>query len=162
MAHPPVAAQKALAQQRQTVAGAPVCVLAVAIADSRGVLYHSARAFWSLLELEWGAQDQTQLPWALMEHIRANKQFLGRHILVVRSFEKGLVFLKVRKREKVDDLSPRESLVAKLMATGLSQPEVARKLSRTTHTVNTHVRSIYAKLGIDNAVLLPAHLALLP
>jgi LuxR family transcriptional regulator, maltose regulon positive regulatory protein len=45
------------------------------------------------------------------------------------------------------ELSPTELRVLRYLPTNLSRSEIARELSVSTHTVNTHVRRIYAKLG---------------
>jgi len=37
--------------------------------------------------------------------------------------------------------------VLRYLPTNLSRPEIANELSVSVNTVNTHVRSIYAKLG---------------
>jgi DNA-binding CsgD family transcriptional regulator len=132
----------------------------VAIADARGVPYHADKDFWKLILLEWDSLDHERLPQTLMDRLRLNDCYIGSHVVVQRSLEHGLLYLKVRRREKVDDLSAREYLVAQLLATGLTQKEVAVKLERTPHTVSSHVRSAFKKLEIDNVVLLPQHLAL--
>jgi LuxR family transcriptional regulator, maltose regulon positive regulatory protein len=45
-----------------------------------------------------------------------------------------------------EELSPSELRVLRYLPTNLSRPEIARELSVTVNTVNTHVRNIYAKL----------------
>jgi LuxR family transcriptional regulator, maltose regulon positive regulatory protein len=45
-----------------------------------------------------------------------------------------------------DELSPTELRVLRYLPTNLSRPEIASELSVSVHTVNTHVRNIYAKL----------------
>jgi len=45
------------------------------------------------------------------------------------------------------ELSPSELRVLRYLPTNLSRPEIASELSISLHTVNTHVRRIYAKLG---------------
>jgi LuxR family transcriptional regulator, maltose regulon positive regulatory protein len=47
-----------------------------------------------------------------------------------------------------EELSPRELRVLRYLPTNLSRPEIAGELSISVHTVNTHVRSIYAKLQV--------------
>jgi DNA-binding CsgD family transcriptional regulator/tetratricopeptide (TPR) repeat protein len=47
-------------------------------------------------------------------------------------------------------LSPTELTVARLLTEGLTKPEVAERLGLSPHTVDTHVRGIYAKLAIRN------------
>lgn len=44
-------------------------------------------------------------------------------------------------------LSPREREVLALLATGLRCRQAATRLGLSAHTVRTHVRAIYAKLG---------------
>jgi LuxR family transcriptional regulator, maltose regulon positive regulatory protein len=47
-----------------------------------------------------------------------------------------------------EDLSPGELRVLRYLPTNLSRPEIAGELSVSVNTVNTHVRSIYAKLQV--------------
>ena len=47
-------------------------------------------------------------------------------------------------------LSNRESEVLKLLAKGLNYKEVADTLFLSTHTVQTHIKNIYAKLQVKN------------
>ena len=44
------------------------------------------------------------------------------------------------------ELSPSELRVLRYLPTNLSRPEIASELSVSVHTVNTHIRNIYAKL----------------
>jgi LuxR family maltose regulon positive regulatory protein len=50
----------------------------------------------------------------------------------------------------VDRLSPSELRVLRYLPTNLSRVEIARELSVSVNTVNTHVRNIYAKLGAQD------------
>ena len=50
----------------------------------------------------------------------------------------------------VDPLSERELEVLKLIANGLSNPEIARKLFLATSTVKRHINNIYAKLDVHS------------
>jgi LuxR family maltose regulon positive regulatory protein len=47
---------------------------------------------------------------------------------------------------QTEELSPSELRVLRYLPTNLSRPEIANELSVSVNTVNTHVRSIYAKL----------------
>jgi LuxR family maltose regulon positive regulatory protein len=44
------------------------------------------------------------------------------------------------------ELSPTELRVLRHLPTNLSRPEIARELSVSVNTVNTHIRNVYAKL----------------
>jgi len=50
----------------------------------------------------------------------------------------------------VEELSPGELRVLRYLPTNLSRPEIAGELSVSVNTVSTHVRSIYAKLGVQD------------
>ena len=56
------------------------------------------------------------------------------------------VFLKKYK------LSPREVEIIRLIKAGLSSPQIAEKISLSQHTIDTHRKNIYAKLGINTVV----------
>lgn len=53
-----------------------------------------------------------------------------------------------------DSLSPRELEVAMLMVQGLRQEHIAKRLSLSAKTVNTHKSRLFEKLGIEDVVAL--------
>jgi LuxR family maltose regulon positive regulatory protein len=69
--------------------------------------------------------------------------------------------LAVRPMTKVAPLlSPRQREVLSLCVRNLSQQEIAKKLGISTHTVDTHLRNAYARMGAQSrmqAVLLAVH-----
>jgi LuxR family maltose regulon positive regulatory protein len=50
-------------------------------------------------------------------------------------------------RPSADELSPSELRVLRYLPTNLTRPEIASELYVSINTVNTHIRSIYSKLG---------------
>jgi LuxR family maltose regulon positive regulatory protein len=50
----------------------------------------------------------------------------------------------------VDELSPRELDVLRLLRSDLSGPDIARELLVSLNTLRTHTKNIYAKLGVNN------------
>jgi LuxR family maltose regulon positive regulatory protein len=50
----------------------------------------------------------------------------------------------------LEPLSPQERRVLRLLAAGLSNPEIARELVVSTNTVKTQLQSIYRKLNVNN------------
>ena len=48
------------------------------------------------------------------------------------------------------DLTPQERNVARLVATGLANREIAERLFVTTNTVETHLRHIFQKLEVSS------------
>jgi DNA-binding CsgD family transcriptional regulator len=53
-------------------------------------------------------------------------------------------------------LTSTERAVSQLVAEGLTNGAVARQLYISPHTVNTHLRHVFAKLGVSNRVALAA------
>jgi predicted ATPase/DNA-binding CsgD family transcriptional regulator len=56
------------------------------------------------------------------------------------------------------ELTAREREVAELVAAGLTNPQIAAKLFLGTRTVQTHLRSIMNKLGVNNRTQVAAHI----
>jgi DNA-binding CsgD family transcriptional regulator len=62
-------------------------------------------------------------------------------------------------------LSPREQEVLELIARGFSYAEIARLQAVTVHTVQTHIKNLYAKLSVhskNEAVFEASRMGLLP
>jgi LuxR family transcriptional regulator, maltose regulon positive regulatory protein len=54
------------------------------------------------------------------------------------------------KQGLIEPLSEREMEVLRLLATGLSGPEIARELVVSLNTMRTHTKNIYSKLGVND------------
>jgi LuxR family maltose regulon positive regulatory protein len=50
----------------------------------------------------------------------------------------------------VEPLSPQEQRVLRLLAAGLSNPEIAHELVVSVNTVKTHLQRIYQKLNVTS------------
>jgi DNA-binding CsgD family transcriptional regulator len=129
----------------------------VAIADLRGVLYHADPRFRELVQTEWPLDGETRLSGELMRLLLgAENRLVARGVVIQRTLEHGLVFLKARERHVVDSLSTREFMIAQMLTAGLTQKQVALKLERSPETVRSQVKAIFEKLRINNvAVLAP-------
>lgn len=58
----------------------------------------------------------------------------------------------LRRLAEPDPLSPRERQVLVLLASGYSRPEIAEELGVTAHTVKSHLKRAYLKLGARNQI----------
>jgi DNA-binding CsgD family transcriptional regulator len=137
----------------------------VAIVDTRGVIYHADERFRELVFKAWRGGDAGCLPPALMARLLQQPappsgQVISEGVIVQCSPDQGLLFLKARQCEAVDTLSEREFLVARLIASGLTQKQVATQLERSPETIRTQIRAIFNKLSINNVAMLGALLAL--
>ena len=56
-------------------------------------------------------------------------------------------------------LSPRELEIARLASNGLSNKQIALVLEISHHTVSTHIRRTFDKLGLHNRARLAAFVA---
>jgi DNA-binding NarL/FixJ family response regulator len=54
----------------------------------------------------------------------------------------------------MDALTAREEQVARLVATGLANRQIAQRLSISVQTVKNHIQSVYRKLHLNNRVQL--------
>lgn len=56
--------------------------------------------------------------------------------------------------DSIWNLTDRELEVLRLLADGLSNPEIAKRLYITTHTVKAHIAAMYVKTNIHSRVIL--------
>jgi DNA-binding CsgD family transcriptional regulator len=136
---------------RSVLANAAQTPRGSAIADLRGVLYHMDTAFTELMRLEWTAWTGAKLPARLLDSmLRGASRHAGAMVVVEHRLEQSLLFVKVRKRCKADDLTERELTVARLVAKGATYKEIAHMLGRAPATVRNHIQAIYEKLAVNN------------
>ncbi len=60
------------------------------------------------------------------------------------------VFVPVQEQQPVSVLTAREREVLPLLAAGATNPEIAKRLFLSTHTVKDHTRTLYRKLKAKN------------
>lgn len=120
-----------------------------AIADLRGMIYHSDPLFDMLLRHEWENWRGGLLPARVLKTFEGGQGcFLGAHVVITHRAEHGLLFLNGRARCRADDLTAREQVIAQLVAKGRSYKEIAQLLARAPATVRNHIQSIYTKLEV--------------
>jgi DNA-binding CsgD family transcriptional regulator len=85
--------------------------------------------------------------------------FRGNRIVVNGRRIADLLFLHARPLTPIDQLSPRESEVAKRFGAGQSHKEVARALGISPATVRNHLQVIYDKLGVNDKAALASLVA---
>ena len=103
------------------------------------------------------ADDTSALGYLLKDRIADIGEFLG----AVRRVGQGGTALdpevvaqllaRARRRDPLEDLTPREREVLALMAEGRSNPAIARALVVSDKAVEKHVSNIFSKLGLPPA-----------
>lgn len=94
------------------------------------------------------AGDATELLRAVRE-VSRGKRYLGSNIA------QNMALSNVDGNESpFDGLSPRELEVAMLLIQGLRQEDIARRLSLSAKTVNTHKTRLFQKVGIQDSIAL--------
>jgi DNA-binding NarL/FixJ family response regulator len=91
-------------------------------------------------------------------------------LIVMHPAEIGAMFPAVQSAsrplvELPEPLTPRESEVLQMLASGLANKEIAARLSISEHTVKFHISSIFTKLNVSSrteAVTLGVRLGLVP
>ncbi len=122
-----------------------------AIADPKGVLQHMDPIFEAAVRREWDGWHGHKLPGVLLDGFRAGQpRFVGRTCVMTMHLEHHLLFLKTRPCSPADALTPRETTVAQLMASGKTHKEIAIMLRRAPSTVRNQIRSVYDKLNVSN------------
>jgi DNA-binding CsgD family transcriptional regulator len=136
--------------QIKAVSGGPR--VAVAICDGFGVLQFAESAFAEFMSLEWPDWKGPSLPegMKLVGKTGGTSAFVGSKISIEARQESELVVLHVRPRPVSAGLTPKERLVTRLFAEGLTYKEVARRLELSPPTVKHHLRNAYAKLGVQS------------
>lgn len=126
-----------------------------ALADSRGMIHHMDAIFEHALRNEWEGWQGPRLPAAVVVAAqRGEQRVVGRTLAITQFSQHGLLWLRVRPLCAADALTPREAIVARLTAMGLTHKQIAARLQRSPATVRNQIRSIYDKLGVANVAAL--------
>ena len=136
------------ATARIVTAGLPTRVLVLTTFDLDEVVFEALRAGAAGFLLKTGPADDL---------VRAVRVVASGESLLSPSVTRRLVEEFARRPSgappaAVDDLTPRELDVLKLLARGLSNAEIATELFVEASTVKSHVASILAKLGLRDRV----------
>ena len=123
---------------------------AMAITNEGAVLEFATAAFSELLAVGWPGWRGPHLPADLLDGGRAPLRMFRGQGVVVRSERTGPAsyILRIRPFQKIDQLTERETEVARLISSGASNKDVGRRLELSPITVRNHLSNIQRKLGI--------------
>jgi DNA-binding CsgD family transcriptional regulator len=133
----------------------------VAISDKRGIYYHLDARFQDRIRNDYPTADIKKLPVKLHEF--KNKKGIEiklKSSILYGNLEDDLIYLKIRDKYPVDELTESEFRVAKMVSGGMSLKEVSSGSNRSIDTVRTQLKSVYRKLDINKISQLPKFLSL--
>jgi DNA-binding CsgD family transcriptional regulator len=133
----------------------------VAISDKRGVYYHLDTLFQERIRSDYPTANIKKLPVELQyTQNKMRVEIPLKSSVLYGSLEGDLIYLKIRDRYPVDDLTESEFRVAKLVSSGMSLKEASSALNRSVDTVRTQLKAVYRKLDINKISQLPKSLSL--
>jgi len=123
-----------------------------AICDGKGVLREVEPNLTELIREEWPDWQGPILNFSPDELLqeKTEARFDGKKITIAMSTQHDLVLLEFRKKRKSDVLTPSEHTITHHLVQGLSNKEIATKMSISPKTVDNHLQHIYTKLNISN------------
>lgn len=130
---------------------------ATALFNNCGEIAYADMRFMQLLRFEWPDGDMTEGIRRVREQLLHTRAFRGRYIDIVMAPGSSLVCL-ARPTLACRSITPRETLVARRFAAGLSHKEVARELGISPNTVRTQLTHVYAKLKLHDKAALANYL----
>ena len=122
---------------------------AVEIADPR---------FFSLLEREWPELEPEVIPAEVMELLLTGKSYRGTQIEITLVRQQGGHLCRIRPVNAIEILTPREFVVARRFASGMSHKQIARELGVSHHTVRNQLAHLYRKLNLHDKASLAQYL----
>lgn len=122
---------------------------AVQIADPR---------FFSLLEREWPEEAPEVVPADVMELLLSGKPFRGTQIEITLVRQQDSHLCRIRPVNAMEILTPREFVVARRFAAGMSHKQIARELGVSHHTVRNQLAHLYRKLNLHDKASLAQYL----
>ena len=114
---------------------------------------------FDLLEREWPESAPDRIPAQVMEILMMGKPFRGTQIEISLHRQNGSLSCRIRPVGAMEILSPREFVVAKRFAAGMSHKQIARELGVSHHTVRNQLAHLYRKLNLHDKMSLAPYLA---
>jgi DNA-binding CsgD family transcriptional regulator len=132
---------------------------ASALIDDQGLIMAADYHFHLLLCREWPNHQTTRLPSEVVRNfIEGGGVFRGQRIEIMMAQQPGYITCTANPIDLSPDLTPREYMVARRYANGLSHKEIARELHISPHTVRNQIAHLYGKLGVHDKATLTQHL----
>lgn len=128
------------------------------IADD-GQIEISDQRFFDLLEREWPDIAPDFVPEEVMAVLNEGKTYRGSHVEISMTRQSGGNLCRIRPMDVMELLTPREFVVARRFAAGMSHKQIARELGVSHHTVRNQLAHLYRKLNLHDKASLAQYLA---
>lgn len=114
--------------------------------------------FFDLLEREWPELAPDFIPEQVLALLQDGKVYRGTHVEITMVRQNGGNLCRIRPLHAMEILTPREFVVARRFAAGMSHKQIARELGVSHHTVRNQLAHLYRKLNLHDKVSLAQYL----
>lgn len=125
----------------------------------QGIIDIAEARFFDMLELEWPEFAPQTIPEDALDCLRKGKVFRGTQIEISLVKQQGFNVCRIRPINAQEVLTPREFVVARRFAAGMSHKQIARELGVSHHTIRNQLAHLYRKLNLHDKDGLAEYLA---
>ncbi len=126
---------------------------------SEGQIEIADQRFYDLLEREWPEIAPDFIPAQALEFLNVGKPYRGAQIEMTVVQQDGGNLCRIRPVSATELLTPREFVVARRFAAGMSHKQIAREFGVSHHTVRNQLAHLYRKLGLHDKASLAQYFA---
>lgn len=132
---------------------------ATGLINDEGQVEIADQRFFDLLEREWPELAPEFIPHEAMELLNQDKPYRGTQVEITLLRQAGCNLCRVRPVDAMEVLTPREFVVARRFAAGMSHKQIARELGVSHHTVRNQLAHLYRKLNLHDKASLAQYLS---
>ncbi len=132
---------------------------ATGLINDQGQVEIADQRFFDLLEREWPELAPEFIPHEAMEWLNQDKPYRGTQVEITLLRQAGCNLCRIRPVDAMEVLTPREFVVARRFAAGMSHKQIARELGVSHHTVRNQLAHLYRKLNLHDKASLAQYLS---
>jgi DNA-binding CsgD family transcriptional regulator len=132
---------------------------ATGLINDEGQVEIADQRFFDLLEREWPELTPEFIPHEAMEALNQDKPYRGTQVEISLVRQAGCNLCRIRPVDAMEVLTPREFVVARRFAAGMSHKQIARELGVSHHTVRNQLAHLYRKLNLHDKASLAQYLS---
>lgn len=132
---------------------------ATGLINDEGQVEIADQHFFDLLEREWPELAPEFIPHEAMDLLNQDKPYRGTQVEITLLRQAGCNLCRIRPVDAMEVLTPREFVVARRFAAGMSHKQIARELGVSHHTVRNQLAHLYRKLNLHDKASLAQYLS---